>query len=345
MKFNKPIRGILTFSDNLANYLLFKKPKRGPLFVSWDITSKCNSRCAYCRRWRLKLQRKKELGTKQRLEIVRQLGKSKVWMISFCGGEPLLMEDLGIIIKEAKRQKMLVNLSTNGLLLKKKAQLLVDSGVDSVIISVESHIPKIHDSIRGVKGSFNRLKEGIDLIKKLRHSNLPTLAVRLIVNKKTCQNLGDYIKYWKPRVDEIILQPIHENPVIAFKIPKNMRLPEEDKERFSNNFNNTLKKHKLGFRGYYKEFPAFFFNKKELAKKYRCFAGYFYLDIDAQGNVYPCGEHIKNLGNLTKHSFVDTWQGKRLNQFRKIIRAHKNKCICWYNCSMLNAYLSKLIPF
>lgn len=333
-----PSRSFLTGFDNLFCYLFDKSPKRGPLFVNWDITTKCNSKCVFCDRWKIG---GKELSTKDKLHIIRELGKSGVWFLSLCGGEPLLTKDLDIILKEIKKQKMLVNISTNGFLLKKKSKLLLDSEVDFITVSIQSHNPSIHNSISGQKDMFQKINAGIDSIKKIEKTKRPKIYGRVVFNNLTLQHLNEFLEYWRPRLDEIILQPILDNTKMFFKIPKHMKFSKKDKKRFDN-FNNLLKIHK-SYNSYNKMVPKYIFEKERLKKEIKCFACYFFLTLDAEGNVYSCSSRNRKIGNLRKESLSSILNSNDIKDFRRMIKHRKNKCVCWHSGSMLNVYLSKIL--
>ncbi len=330
-------RALLTFSDNMLCYLFNKKPKRGPLFVNWDITTKCNAKCVFCDRWKVG---GKELSTEEKLRIIKQLGKSGVWFLSLCGGEPLLTKDLDLILKEIKKQEMLINISTNGSLLKKKAKLLVSSGVDFITVSVQSHKPEVHDSLCGFKGLFRQANNGIDLIKKIRKRGSPKIYGRLVFNDMILPDLDNFLNYCETKFDGIMLQPIFDEPKMLFKVPENMGFSQKSRKKFKN-FHYVLKSH--GAANLYNAMvPNYIFEKEKLKKNIKCFAGYFFLTLDAEGNLYSCSARHKKFGNLGKKDFIDILNSKKMKKFKNIIRNGKNACICWHSGSMINVYLSKV---
>ena len=157
------LRGGLTLLDNLATYMLDTKAKRGPLFVGWDIITACNARCSYCHRWKKENQATKPLTKSEKLRIVKELGKAGVWLLSLCGGEPLLDKDLMDVIKTAKQHNLLVNISSNGFLLPKKAEQLIlqlKSKIDHFICSDQQLCV----------GAVKHLKQVTDVLESLNYS-------------------------------------------------------------------------------------------------------------------------------------------------------------------------------
>jgi len=338
------LRGAVNFGLNSISYLLNMQPFRGPLYVGWDMHHKCNARCDYCDRWLIGRHEKNLVTTKEALKIVNDMGDLGVWTLSLGGGEPLLRPDMDVIIKAARRRGMQVNMSTNGALLKQNAKKVIDSGVSSISVSVESHIAKDHDKVRGFPGLFAKLSEGIEEVKRLRKGSFPHLKVRMCVGKDSYDRVEDYIKYWAPKVDQVLLQPIHESPTNAFRVPDAYKLSDKDRKKFEDEFRRLRKRYKMLDTIYYREFPLFFFDKKKHKRKYKCYASYFSLNIEPDLSVYSCAALIGKLGNLRQNTFKDIWKGQAARKFRKLVRERKNQCTCWYSCSgTINCYLNKTI--
>ena len=344
------IQSSFTLLDNLLVFILNRNVKRAPAYVGWDVTFRCNSRCSYCLSWKLGLENKeKELTTQESLDVIRQLGKLKTWMLSFTGGEPLLRKDIFLLIKEAKKRRIGTNLNTNGFFLEEKAEEIIDSGLDTLTVSVESHDPEVHDSIRNCKNSFNRLEKGIKKLNKLRKekkTHKPFIMIRANVSKANYKELEKYFEYWKDKVDDIKLQPIHEGTANNFlHVQKDGILFQGDEEKeYLKYMRRLYKKYPSINTGYHNEFYNFFFNKKEMEKKYRCFALYTILTLDPYGNVYPCTEFISKLGNLRKESLIRILNNKKSRNFRKMLKKKQNKCFCWYNCTgPINHALGKFL--
>jgi len=343
IRYAKNIRRFLpTFLDNLYVFLRQAKPHRGPLGVVWGINNRCDARCIFCDYWRFGPKRK-ELSTKERLDIIKKLGKAGVRQVSFCSGEPLLSEDLGLLIQEAKKQGMLINISTNGSRLKKKAEMLIDSGVDSITISIDSHIPELHDALRGYPGLFTRIEEGIEVIRRLRRGKYPLILARCLISRKNAFALEDYVNYWSGKVDNILFKPIHKQPATFYTIPPEMKFLPEDEADFKKYYYQILNKHKRLDNLYHREIPSYLFKNDLLENKYFCFNGTFFADIDCEGNLYPCLEQGRRAGNLLREDFLGIWRSIEMRRFRKLLKG-KSKCDhCWSDRFLQNLYIQKFL--
>ena len=147
------------------NFLKIISPS--PIDISLKVTEKCNSGCITCNVWREQFS-KPELTIEELGEIFYQLKEIKIKTIGLYGGEPLLRKDIGEVAKKAKKivKGSRVLAITNGLLLKGKAQELLDGGVDFVCISLDG-IGEVNDKIRGVPGDYQKVIEGIKELKRI----------------------------------------------------------------------------------------------------------------------------------------------------------------------------------
>jgi len=281
------------------------------------------------------------LTFEQKINIVKELGKVRVWYLSFCGGEPLLESHLDSLILEAKRQSMVINISTNGLLLEQKAKMLLATGVDYITISVESHIPDIHDSIREYRGLLEKIRRGILLLKSSRKTKSPYISVRTVLHKMNYPHLLDHVQYWSDLVDDIMFKPIYNNK-IHYTVPRDLAVLPDDEPRLRKCLLETVHRFPSFDNVYHKEIPNYFFYKQSL-NRYPCFAGIFMADIDCEGNVFYCGEERVTLGNLTREKFKDIWISQKILKWRWMLRKHNRPCQCWSDSFVLHTFLAPLL--
>lgn len=151
-------RYALQISQALVKVHLFKR--KIPFFLGWNLTFRCNLKCRYCGVH--DADKGAELSTAEvvtRLDALWNLGTR--W-VTFSGGEPLLRNDIGNIVKHAKTRGYQVYISTNGWLIPDRAAAL--EWVDHVNLSLDGD-RTIHDEIRG-SGSYDRTIEAIGVCKE-----------------------------------------------------------------------------------------------------------------------------------------------------------------------------------
>ncbi|MBI9076259.1 MAG: radical SAM protein [Desulfatibacillum sp.] len=126
--------------------------RRFPASMGMIVTHRCNLRCTYCGFPGIPAN---EMDTSDWLDAIDSFLNAGTLRMGFSGGEPLLREDLGALLKSA-HGRALVTLNTNGLLLPQRKEVL--NHVDVVVISLDGN-RDIHDSLRG-HGAFEGALRG-----------------------------------------------------------------------------------------------------------------------------------------------------------------------------------------
>ena len=102
--------------------------------VFWELTAKCNLKCCHCRAEAQDEVVAGELSTEKILEVARSIRATGDPIMILTGGEPLLRRDLEPLIAGLSPEvEGRVHLSTNGLLLARRARGLRDAGLDAPV--------------------------------------------------------------------------------------------------------------------------------------------------------------------------------------------------------------------
>ncbi len=136
---------------------------RVPLFVSWNVTFRCNLRCGYCGASDAPRRECETEEIKVGLQELYRLGGR--W-ITFGGGEPLLRRDLGELIVYAKSLGFQVFVSTNGHFVPERIEDL--RPVDNLNFSLDGP-REVHDAVRG-SGAF---EDTLRAVHAAREAGLP----------------------------------------------------------------------------------------------------------------------------------------------------------------------------
>ncbi len=138
-------------------------------YMRISITDRCNLRCIYCmpsEGLRL-IEHKEILSYEEIIRIVRIAVRLGVRKIRITGGEPLSRKDITSLTSSIKNIPGIEDLSltTNGILLEKYVEKLIESGVDRVNVSLDSLRPERFKEItRG--GDINVVLRGIETARK-----------------------------------------------------------------------------------------------------------------------------------------------------------------------------------
>lgn len=139
-----------------------------PLTMIMMINRGCNLRCDFCDLYEDPERMPLELA----LQIIHDAADMGVKTVVFTGGEPFLHAGLWEMIRRATDLGMGTNVTTNGTLIDRHLDKILDSGLASVSVSVDG-LKETHEALRKIKGCHDKTLEGIDLLRgKGIHTNI-----------------------------------------------------------------------------------------------------------------------------------------------------------------------------
>lgn len=256
-----------------------------PRFIHVETLNKCNLRCTM---YPISLGETKrpnmsqetyEKIVKQCYPFVDQIQAFGLYMLN----EPLLDKLLPERIAFAKKYGIKnTQIATNvDLLTKDKIELLIESGLDEIILSIESIYPEKHEKIR-VGSNLSKIKENFEELIKIKNRlgrKNPRIYVRMLAFENDETVWKEYINYWKERgADYVIIVNLHN------------------------------------WGGIYSEF-----DRPNVGIDV-CDYLWTMMVIQSDGNVSLCcldpsGEY--KLGNVHNESLYDIWHGKKFTKVRE----------------------------
>lgn len=265
------------------------------------VTNKCNMKCKTCNIWRV-YQSQPELAKKE-LKLADYEDFFKVhnhWnWVSFTGGEPFLREDLANIVSIALEScdgLHTISIPTNGYLtetvISQVLKILSNAKLSSLFISISlDGLKTIHDSLRGVNGSF---KHAIDTFNKLCYIKDNRLKVHLeyVISKYNQGELPKVIKGLSLTANDFILT-VAQNAFFYHNECQDVK-PAED----------ALKSDVEWFLYHFKvrspdELVQWMFLRHVITgSRIPCFAGRNSFYVDPYGTVFPCVFVPKVLGSI-----------------------------------------------
>jgi len=166
--------------SHLLQFSLDKKP-----VVVWNVTRRCNLRCAHCYSGSEDREYGGELSLDEGKALIDDLAQFGAPVILFSGGEPLVRRDLLDLIQHAVQQGRRAVLSTNGTLITKSmAAHLKELGLSYVGISLDG-LEEVHDAFRGVRGTFARVMTAIE---HCQEAGLK-VGLRFTINRRNHQEI------------------------------------------------------------------------------------------------------------------------------------------------------------
>ncbi len=166
-------------------------------YLRLSITPRCNLRCVYCMPDGCK-EIKDTLSLADIRSICKTAVRAGIRHLRITGGEPLMRSDCAKIVSAAKEEGARhVTITTNGTLLKAYAKDIVNAGVDSVNISLDSALKERYEHITG-HDLIDSVNYGIDILYNL---NIP-IKLNCVVLKGT--DKSDIISLLKYPLDRNI---------------------------------------------------------------------------------------------------------------------------------------------
>jgi MoaA/NifB/PqqE/SkfB family radical SAM enzyme len=113
--------------------------------------------------------------------------------IGYAFTEPLIYPHLKESLQYALEKGLKTTLTTNGYVLKEKAQDIVEGGVKELFISLDG-LEKTHNFTRGNDKSFQRAIAGIEEIS--RHENAPLISVFFVITEWNYSEMVKFADYF-----------------------------------------------------------------------------------------------------------------------------------------------------
>jgi len=176
-----------------------------PSHCNYYLTFRSNDTPEYSSLWRepelTKLEEAPFESIKNNLGDLAKLGIRK---IMFEGGEPLLREDLPLILAVAKEWNQKIHLTTNGILFAERAKEIAPY-LEEVSFWLDSPVEEDHDRIRGVE-CFKEVGQGINLCRKLG----VTPKLRFALTRDSVRFLPELEELAEAAQIEVYLNPIYD---------------------------------------------------------------------------------------------------------------------------------------
>ncbi|MHB0923037.1 MAG: PqqD family peptide modification chaperone [Bellilinea sp.] len=279
----------------------FSQTPSAPYRMDLALTYRCNNNCPHCYNARPRTFPEMDTNAwKRTLDHLWQIG---IPHIVFTGGEPTLRPDLAELIAHAEHLGQITGINTNGRKLKDPSfvQELVDSGLDHVQITLESHDPNIHDHMVSPRGAWQ------DTVAGLRN----VLGTRLFVmtNTTLLQENSPYLAETLDFLADLAVPTVGLNALIysgrgttvgtglsEAALPPLLEIAREKTDRAGQRLIWYTPTQYCNFD------PV----QMELGVK-GCSAALYNMCIEPDGSVLPCQSYYTSLGNILTDPWESIW--------------------------------------
>lgn len=306
-------------SSYYQSQLLGKPRHTGlPISISIEPTTSCNLRCPECPSGLRSFTRPTGMLERELYhQIIDELAPDLSYLIFYFQGEPYLNPKFLDMVQYAKGKNVYAATSTNAhYLTDEVSRQTVESGLDRLIISIDGTTQEAYESYR-VGGSISKVIEGTQNIvewKRRLNSRTPHVIFQFLVVRQNEHQIDAVKKLARELgVDEVVFKTaqIYNYENGSELIPKN--------EKYSR---------------YKRDVTGRYHIKNSMLN--HCWKMWHSCVVTWDGKVVPCcfdkDAHFV-LGDLSKMSFREIWQGEEYNHFRaSLLRSRSEIEIC-RNCS------------
>jgi radical SAM protein with 4Fe4S-binding SPASM domain len=308
----------LTISYRLQKWTKSGKSQALPFSLSIEPTTACNLGCPECPSGLKKFTRPTgKLSHDLHEKILDEVKKNVFYINYYFQGEPFLHPEFLELIRAAKKRKIYTATSTNAHFInEKKAEEIVESGLDRLIISLDGLTQKSYEQYR-INGNLEKVLEATKLLvfaKSKLKSKTPHLIFQFLAVSANEQDIPQLFEKAKElKVDEVRVKTAqfysfeNGNPLM----PKN--------EKYS--------RYTLGSDGKYRL-------KNKL--KNECWRMWSGSVITWDGKMVPCcfdKDAVHQLGDLSTNSFKEIWESKEYTSFRKSVFTNRQEIDICKNCT------------
>ena len=169
-------------------------------YIRVSVTDRCDFRCVYCMSEKMTFLSKSAVLSLEEIErVIKVFSELGIKKVRLTGGEPLVRRGIDKLFQSIGKIKALdeITLTTNGSQLQSKAQMLKNSGVERINISLDSLNPFTFKKLTRT-GDLNKVLDGIHAAIKVgfKKIKLNTVLMKQL-NEEELYDLVDYaIKYY-----------------------------------------------------------------------------------------------------------------------------------------------------
>jgi len=341
--------------SSISDYYLSSDGRSNSLWlVSMRITNLCNHRCAICAQWgqhgynfdRPNSQIAESVSVETYQKMIGDIAHLKPH-IYITGGEPFLYKGLLPLVNYMKKKELCVQIVTNGVLLERYAEEIVENGWDVLCVSIDG-TREIHDKCRGLTGAYDTLLRGMEKIQKLkseRRSPKPYIITLTTISKTNANVLVESLEQAKQlQPDAMVLyyswfttEEIGQKHVAIMQeklgcLPTAWKGYVLDREGmdFGALVENVkrVKSTKFGCPVLFvpnlktKDVPRYYLEPDNLFGYEKCVAPWFMVDIMPNGDVVTCRDHPDYVvGNIRDDSLVNIYNNEEYRAFRKALKS------------------------
>ncbi len=302
-----------------------------PTSIYVALTSRCDARCAMCDMW--KRDPIEELPTSAWTDALLSLRR---WLgpfhVNFNGGEAYLRGDFIELLRYCGENDILAGFITNAFHLDREvARETVRAEPFNISISLDGIQPRTHDALRGHRGAYEKVMEGLEHLTEYRHAfrSRSRMIIKSTVMRQNLAELPSLARWAEQRGD----LAIYFQPVIPMWSQGARRQFEVDIDVLDEVVEELIQLKRAGApilnaTGTLRLFKPYFRDENlvEIGRDV-CYVGVKNMFFHPDGGVHLCEHAFGSVGNVTRTSPREIWTSPEAAEVRERIVACQRPCL------------------
>ena len=161
-----------------------------PRWLVAELTYRCPLQCAFCSNPLDFSRYKQELSTEDWLRVLQEARDIGVVQLGFSGGEPLVRQDLEVLVGEARQMGYYTNLITSTLgMNEERLEKLQKAGLDHIQVSFQAPEEALNDKIAGTTSFLHKKR----MTKAIKAAGLP-VVLNIVIHKDNIDKMRDILE-------------------------------------------------------------------------------------------------------------------------------------------------------
>ena len=296
-------QGVCPICDLDLNVLApFSTKPSAPYRMDLALTYECNNDCFHC--YNVKERHTVHMNVTEWKRAIDKIWELRIPHVVFTGGEPTLHPALPVLIAYAQNKGLVTGLNTNGRLLSHAnyLQTLVDAGLEHVQITLESHLPEIHDDIVQCSAAWQETVAGLRLALQSK--------LYLMTNTTLLRQNIPYLKDTLAFLVELGVPTVGLNALIHAGRGKMVEHPlkENELEGLLKLARESTQRHDQRLIWYTPTRYCRFDPVEQGLGVKGCTAALYNMCIEPNGKVLPCQSYYQAVGHILENRWEDIWQ-------------------------------------
>jgi len=161
-----------------------------PLWLLAELTYRCPLHCVYCSNPVDYTAYGEELATEEWVRVLREGRELGATQLGFSGGEPLVRDDLEVLVAEARRLGYYSNLITSGIgLNERRIAALKEGGLDHIQVSFQDSTREMNDFLSSTR-TFDLKRRIAKLVKQYDYP----MVLNVVLHRLNIDHVGQILE-------------------------------------------------------------------------------------------------------------------------------------------------------